>query len=64
MLNVLSEWFDNWRATLNLDKTKLVYIRPYGVEQSNFSFSCGNVKLAYAQLYKYLGLWFFVKILI
>ena len=58
MLNALNEWCDNWRVTLNQEKTKIVHFRPCGIDQCDFSFSCGNVKLSYAQSYKYLGLWF------
>ena len=58
MLNALNEWCDNWRVTLNQEKTKIVHFRPCGIDQCDFSFSCGDVKLSYAQSYKYLGLWF------
>ena len=58
MLNALDEWCDNWRVTLNQEKTKIVHFRPCGIDQCDFSFSCGDVKLSYAQSYKYLGFWF------
>ena len=58
MLNVLSEWSNKWRISINEKKTKVIHFRPKTKPRSNFAFKCGNKAIDYESLYKYLGFCF------
>ena len=58
MLNVLSEWSNKWRITINEKKTKVIHFRPTMKRRSDYAFKCGDKLIEYETLYKYLGFWF------
>ena len=58
MLNVMSEWSNKWRITINEKKTKVIHFRPTTKPRSDYAFKCGDKLIEYERLYKYLGFWF------
>ena len=40
------------------DKTKIIDFRPVNTQQSNDTFSSGNINIEMTDRHKYLGLWF------
>ena len=58
ILNVLSEWSNKWRITINEKKTKVIHFRPTTKPRSDYAFKCGDKHIEYETLYKCLGFWF------
>ena len=56
ILNVLNDWCDKNRMTINENKSNLVHFRTPSMERTNHSFTCGKRKLVVTDRYKYLGL--------
>ena len=68
ILNVLNDWCDKNRMTINLEqykylfpainenKSNVVHFRTPSMERTNHSFTCGKRKLEVTVRYKYLGL--------
>ena len=69
LLNIVSNWCEKWRLTINNKKTEIMHIRKPGKNISDFNFFFGKnfgtkefptpssncVLLEYTQTYKYLG---------
>ena len=55
MLNILKEWCQKWRMSVNLGKTKIMHCRNERQMMSNFTFKYGESNLEYVNTYKYLG---------
>ena len=56
ILNVLNDWCDKNRMTINENKSNVVHFRTPCMERSNHSLTCGKRKLVVTDRYKYLGL--------
>ena len=56
ILNVLNDWCDKNRMTINENKSNVVHFRTPSMERTNHSFTCGKRKLVVTDRYKYLGL--------
>ena len=56
LLNVLGDWCDTNRMTINEDTSNVVHFRTPSMERTNHSFTCGKRKLIITGRYKYLGL--------
>ena len=56
MLNVLKKWCERWAMDINTKKTQVVHFRPTSLPKTDTVFTFGDVPLAIAEKYKYLGL--------
>ena len=56
ILNVLNDWCDKNRMTINENKSNVVHFRTPSMERTSHSFTCGKRKLVVTDRYKYLGL--------
>ena len=56
ILNVLNNWCDKNRMTINENKANVVHFRTPSMERTNHSFTCVKRKLVVTDRYKYLGL--------
>ena len=55
MLQIMWEWTQKWRLSINSEKTQITHFRNKGKKQSNFTFQFGQTPLSYTSSYKYLG---------
>ena len=55
-LNILHNWCDSNKMTINTGKTKIMHFRNPSMTQSTFTFTCGDVQLGLVDKYRYLGL--------
>jgi hypothetical protein len=58
MLDLVYNWCNKWKLSINSDKTKVLHFRKETVQRSDVVFKCGDHVLEYVDSYKYLGLWF------
>ncbi|VDI31889.1 Hypothetical predicted protein [Mytilus galloprovincialis] len=58
MLDIVTEWCEAWKLTINNSKTKIVHFRPPSIDISQSTFTCGGHTLLFTDSYKYLGVWF------
>ncbi len=56
LLNVLFDWCQKWRLSINIDKTKIMHFRPVEREKTDFDFTIDGVTLDIVCQYKYLGI--------
>jgi hypothetical protein len=49
-------WCNNWKMSINVEKTKVVHFRPKRKSMSTFDFKIGNSDIEIAKHYKYLGI--------
>ena len=56
LLNILHQWCQQWRMSINIGKTKVMHIRNKTQARSNFSFNVGSSNIEMIDKYKYLGL--------
>ena len=56
-LNVVNNWCNKWRLSINSSKSKIIHYRFKGKQCSNYKFMCGQYQLDYTDNYRYLGLW-------
>ena len=54
----VATWCDKNRLAMNIDKTKVLHIRPTRRARSSFPFACNGTIIDYYNEYKYLGIWF------
>ena len=57
MLNVVTEWCETWKLSLNGEKTKVVHFRTSLTDISKSSFTCCGHDILFTDSYKYLGVW-------
>ena len=57
MMDTVTKWCENWKLTINSDKTKVVHFRPYTMTISRGTFSCVGQSIQFTDSYKYLGVW-------
>ena len=57
MMNIVSEWCDDWKLTINDEKTKVVHFSPQSREISRCKFTCGGQSIQFTDSYRYLGVW-------
>jgi hypothetical protein len=58
LLNKVSEWCQEWRMKVNIDKTKVVHFHPRRQSVTDSTFMFGTNQLEVVDRYKYLGLVF------
>ena len=56
MLDKLNDWCEQWKVTVNTDKSEVVHFRPNQTLCSNYKFCIGNHTLKVVPKYRYLGL--------
>jgi len=56
MLNVVTEWCEEWKLDINPIKSNVVHFRNPSVIRSYFTLNCAGHTLEYATSYKYLDL--------
>ena len=54
----VAKWCDKNHLAMNINKTKVLHIRPKRRARSFFSFACNSTIIDYCNEYKYLGIWF------
>ena len=58
MLNVVTEWCDRWKLSVNPAKTKIVHFRSQSFVRSDAKLTCSGSGIEFCDSYKYLGVWF------
>lgn len=58
ILDLLTEWCNNWNLQININKSKVMHFRKRKMKQSPFIFQLENNALDYVPSYKYLGVIF------
>lgn len=56
MLSLVHSWCQQWKLSINVEKTKVVHFRNPAVPITKFTFLCGPHPLEVTKEYKYLGL--------
>ena len=54
----VATWCNKNRLAMNVNKTKVLHIRPKRRARSSFPFACNSIIIDYCNEYKYLGIWF------
>ena len=55
LLQALNQWCTDNRMCINPDKTKIIHFRHPKKQISNFLFTCGEYRIYYTDIYRYLG---------
>ena len=58
MLDHVHKWCKKWLMAVNLDKTKIVHFRKAKTPRSEYIYKYGSQPVEYANVYKYLGMYF------
>ena len=54
----VTTWCDKNRLSMNINKTKVLHIRPKRRARASFPFACNSTIIDYCNEYKYLGICF------
>ena len=57
LLEILEKWTRNWRLHVNINKTKIMQVRPQNMPRTEFTFRFHDSKLDCVTEYKYLGVY-------
>ena len=57
MLNLVNNWCQKWKMSINQKKTKAMHFRPKTINQCMTPLFLGQAKIEYTNYYKYLGVY-------
>ena len=56
MLDILFKWCQQWRISVNTEKSEIIHFRPCQSKQTKEQFKYGDSVLNVVKFYKYLGI--------